>query len=63
MALRKRSAKASPSLVEAASKQAVADNKGLREVLTKDPNVTAHLSVERIANCSNRWPIRASRKP
>jgi 3-carboxy-cis,cis-muconate cycloisomerase len=36
-------------LVEAASKQAVADNKGLREVLTKDPNVTAHLSVERIA--------------
>jgi 3-carboxy-cis,cis-muconate cycloisomerase len=36
-------------LVEAASKQAVADNKGLREVLTKDPNVTSHLSVERIA--------------
>jgi 3-carboxy-cis,cis-muconate cycloisomerase len=36
-------------LVEAASKRAVADDKGLREVLTKDPNVTAHLSVERIA--------------
>ena len=36
-------------LVEAASKKAVADNKGLREMLTKDPKVTAHLSIERIA--------------
>jgi 3-carboxy-cis,cis-muconate cycloisomerase len=36
-------------LVEAASKQAVADRKDLREVLTKDPKVTAHLSADRIA--------------
>jgi 3-carboxy-cis,cis-muconate cycloisomerase len=36
-------------LVEAASKKAVADRKNLREVLTEDQNVTAHLSVERIA--------------
>jgi len=36
-------------LVEAASKKAVADKKALREVLAKDPKVTAHLSVERIA--------------
>src|SRR5882724_5744728 len=36
-------------LVEAASKRAVADKKNLRDVLAKDPAVTAHLSVERIA--------------
>jgi 3-carboxy-cis,cis-muconate cycloisomerase len=36
-------------LVEAASKKAVAENRDLREVLAKDPAVTAHLSVERIA--------------
>jgi 3-carboxy-cis,cis-muconate cycloisomerase len=36
-------------LVEAASKKAVADKKGLREMLTKDPKVTAHLSADRIA--------------
>jgi 3-carboxy-cis,cis-muconate cycloisomerase len=36
-------------LVEAASKQAVADRKDLRDVLTKDPKVTAHLSADRIA--------------
>jgi len=32
-----------------ASKKAVAERKGLREVLTKDPKVTAHLSAEKIA--------------
>jgi len=36
-------------LVETASKKAVAERKGLREVLTKDPKVTAHLSAEKIA--------------
>ncbi len=36
-------------LVEAASKKAVANKKSLRDVLAKDPAVTAHLSVERIA--------------
>ena len=36
-------------LVDAASKKAVADKKNLRDVLAKDPAVTAHLSVERIA--------------
>src|SRR5258706_3719529 len=36
-------------LIEAASKQAVTERKGLREVLTKDPKVTAHLSAEKIA--------------
>ena len=36
-------------LVEAASKKAVAEKRDLREVLAKDPAVTAHLSVERIA--------------
>ncbi len=36
-------------LVEAASKKAVANKKNLRDVLAKDPAVTAHLSVERIA--------------
>src|ERR1700704_4544922 len=36
-------------LVEAASKKAVAGKKDLRDVLTKDSKVTAHLSVERIA--------------
>jgi 3-carboxy-cis,cis-muconate cycloisomerase len=36
-------------LVEAASKQAVAGKTDLREVLTKDPKVTAHLSADRIA--------------
>jgi 3-carboxy-cis,cis-muconate cycloisomerase len=36
-------------LVEAASKKAVADKKDLRDVLTKDPKVTAHLNAGRIA--------------
>jgi 3-carboxy-cis,cis-muconate cycloisomerase len=35
-------------LVEAASKQAVAGKKGLRDVLAKDAKVTAHLSAERL---------------
>jgi 3-carboxy-cis,cis-muconate cycloisomerase len=35
-------------LVEAASKQAVAKKKGLRDVLTQDSKVTAHLSAERL---------------
>src|SRR6266446_2239416 len=36
-------------LVEAASKKAVAEKKGLRDVLTKNPKVTAHLSADRLA--------------
>src|SRR3954453_5597028 len=36
-------------LVEAASKQAVAGNKSLREVLTKDPKLTAHLRADKLA--------------
>jgi 3-carboxy-cis,cis-muconate cycloisomerase len=36
-------------LVEAASKKAVAGKKGLREVLTGDSKVTAHLSADRLA--------------
>jgi len=36
-------------LVEAASKKAVTEKKGLREVLTKDPKVTAHLSADKLA--------------
>ena len=35
-------------LVEAASKKAVADKKDLRDVLTKDSKITAHLDTERI---------------
>jgi 3-carboxy-cis,cis-muconate cycloisomerase len=35
-------------LVEAASKKAVAEKKGLRDVLTKDQKVTAHLGAEKI---------------
>jgi 3-carboxy-cis,cis-muconate cycloisomerase len=35
-------------LVEAASKKAVADKKHLREVLTMDPKVTAHLSADKL---------------
>jgi 3-carboxy-cis,cis-muconate cycloisomerase len=35
-------------LVEAASKMAVADKKDLRDVLTKDAKVTAHLSADRL---------------
>jgi 3-carboxy-cis,cis-muconate cycloisomerase len=35
-------------LVEAASKKAVAEKKGLRDVLTKDPRITAHLDAEKI---------------
>jgi 3-carboxy-cis,cis-muconate cycloisomerase len=35
-------------LVEAASKQAVAGKKSLRDVLTQDSKVTAHLSAERL---------------
>ena len=35
-------------LVEAASKQAVAREKGLRDVLAQDSKVTAHLSAERL---------------
>jgi 3-carboxy-cis,cis-muconate cycloisomerase len=36
-------------LVETASKKAVNEKKGLREVLTKDPKVTAHLGADRLA--------------
>src|SRR3978361_733007 len=36
-------------LVEAASKKAVAGKKGLREVLSKDPKIGAHLSADRLA--------------
>jgi 3-carboxy-cis,cis-muconate cycloisomerase len=36
-------------LVEAASKQAVTNKQNLRDVLTSDPNVTAHLGPDRIA--------------
>jgi 3-carboxy-cis,cis-muconate cycloisomerase len=35
-------------LVEAASKKAVAEKKGLREVLAKDTKVTAHLSADKL---------------
>src|SRR5882672_3160672 len=35
-------------LVEAASKKAVADKKDLRDVLTKDAKITAHLDTDRI---------------
>jgi 3-carboxy-cis,cis-muconate cycloisomerase len=36
-------------LVEAASKKASAGKQHLRDVLTNDPNVTVHLSADRIA--------------
>jgi 3-carboxy-cis,cis-muconate cycloisomerase len=36
-------------LVETASKKAVTEKKGLRDVLEKDPKVTAHLDAKRIA--------------
>jgi 3-carboxy-cis,cis-muconate cycloisomerase len=36
-------------LVEAASKKAITGKKGLREVLTTDPKVTAHLGADRLA--------------
>ncbi len=36
-------------LVEAASKKAIADKQHLRDILTKNPTVTAQLSVEKIA--------------
>jgi 3-carboxy-cis,cis-muconate cycloisomerase len=36
-------------LVEAASRKAVAEKQGLREVLTKDTKVTAHLSADKLA--------------
>ncbi|KJC39717.1 3-carboxy-cis,cis-muconate cycloisomerase [Bradyrhizobium sp. LTSP849] len=36
-------------LIEAASKRAVAEKKHLREVLSADPQVTAHLALEKIA--------------
>src|SRR6202011_738191 len=35
-------------LVEAASKKAVADKKDLRDVLTKDSKITAHLSADKL---------------
>ncbi len=35
-------------LIETASKKAVADKKHLRDVLAKDPNVTAHLSADKL---------------
>jgi 3-carboxy-cis,cis-muconate cycloisomerase len=35
-------------LVEAASKKAVTEKKGLRDVLTKDPKVGAHLSADKL---------------
>jgi 3-carboxy-cis,cis-muconate cycloisomerase len=50
MALAERIGKAEAHhLVEAASKNAVAEKKDLREVLIKDPKVTAYLSGEKIA--------------
>jgi 3-carboxy-cis,cis-muconate cycloisomerase len=50
MALAERIGKAEAHhLVETASKKAVAEKKDLREVLIKDPKVTAHLSGEKIA--------------
>ncbi len=36
-------------LIEAASKKAVIEKKGLRDVLIKDPKVTAHLSADKLA--------------
>jgi 3-carboxy-cis,cis-muconate cycloisomerase len=36
-------------LMEAASKKAVADKKDLRDVLTGDPKITAHLDAEKLA--------------
>src|SRR5712675_546516 len=36
-------------LVEAASKKAVADGKNLRDVLSADPKITAHIGVEKLA--------------
>jgi 3-carboxy-cis,cis-muconate cycloisomerase len=36
-------------LVEAAAKKAVADKKHLRDVLTKDPKIAAHLDAEKMA--------------
>jgi 3-carboxy-cis,cis-muconate cycloisomerase len=36
-------------IIEAASKKAVAENKELRDVLTRDPKVTAHLDAGKIA--------------
>jgi len=36
-------------LIEAASKKAVTEKKGLRDVLIKDPKVTAHLSADKLA--------------
>jgi 3-carboxy-cis,cis-muconate cycloisomerase len=36
-------------LIEAASKKAGAEKKDLRDVLTQDPKVTAHLGADRIA--------------
>ena len=35
-------------LVEAASKRAVTENKGLRELLTEDPKVAAHLGADKL---------------
>ena len=37
-------------LVEAASKKAVAEKKDLRDVLAADPQVTAHLDAEKLAD-------------
>jgi 3-carboxy-cis,cis-muconate cycloisomerase len=37
-------------LVEAASKKAITEKKDLREVLTRDSNITAHLSADKLAN-------------
>jgi 3-carboxy-cis,cis-muconate cycloisomerase len=36
-------------LVEAATKKAVASQKGLREVIAKDPKISVHLSADRLA--------------
>src|SRR5437667_7612406 len=36
-------------LIEAASKKAATEKKGLRDVLIKDPKVTAHLSADKLA--------------
>jgi 3-carboxy-cis,cis-muconate cycloisomerase len=35
-------------LIEAASKKAIADKKHLRDVLAKDPKVTAHLNADKL---------------
>lgn len=50
-------------LIEAASKQAVAEKKHLRDVLTGDLRSLHSSAPKLFQNCSSRWPIRAPRKP